>query len=65
MIDPRSPVIVGVGQAVERPPTRMPWCEPIELLERAVADALSDVDARNPLVVDTIAVADMLSWPVP
>jgi acetyl-CoA C-acetyltransferase len=64
MIDPRTPVVVGVGQKSQRtdPDTAR---QPIELLED-VARAAGD-DAGHGLLarVDTVAVVQIVSWPYP
>ncbi len=65
MIEPRTPVIVGVGQASQRPADLDDATEPIELLRRAVGDAIADAGASRGLAVDTIAIADMISWRYP
>jgi acetyl-CoA C-acetyltransferase len=65
MIDPRTPVIVGVGQVSQRPSHPDAALEPIDLLARATTDAINDAGARRPLTVDTIAIADMISWRYP
>ncbi len=65
MIEPRTPVIVGVGQASQRPADPGEATEPIDVLHRAATAAIDDAAADRDLVVDTIAVADMLSWRYP
>lgn len=65
MIDPRTPVIVGVGQSSQRPEHPSAALEPVDLLARATAAALADASARRPLTVDTVAVVDLMSWPYP
>ncbi|HMF03911.1 MAG TPA: hypothetical protein VKH17_03780, partial [Acidimicrobiia bacterium] len=67
MIDPRAAVLVGVGQAIQRPqePTRAR--EPIDLLADAARAADADAGtARSVLArIDTIAVVDIVSWKYP
>jgi acetyl-CoA C-acetyltransferase len=65
MIDPRTPVIVGVGQTSQRPSEPAAAAEPVDLLRRAADAAIADAAADRDLPVDTIAVADMLSWRYP
>ncbi|MGZ8752282.1 MAG: acetyl-CoA acetyltransferase [Acidimicrobiia bacterium] len=65
MIEPRTPVIVGVGQASQRPTDPDEATEPIDLLARAASAAVTDAGAGRDLAVDTIAIADMLSWRYP
>jgi len=67
MIDERTPVIVGVGQASQRFAEADRAEEPIALLAGAVREAEHDASARRtPLrEVDTVAVVDMLSWKYP
>ena len=65
MIDPRTPVVVGVGQASQRPADPGEATEPIDVLHRAADAAIADAGASRDLAVDTIAIADMLSWRYP
>lgn len=66
-VDPRAPVIVGVGQAQQRPEDPAAALEPIDLLGRAVEAALDDSGAPSALrtAVDTVAVVQIVSWPYP
>ncbi len=64
-MDPRTPVIVGVGQAQQRPVDPADALEPIALLERAAHTADSDAQASILDTVDTIAVVSIVSWPYP
>lgn len=66
MIDPRTPVIVGVGQRTQRCDDPADALEPIDLLREAARAA--GLDAVAPALmeqVDTIAVVDMVSWRYP
>jgi len=67
VIDPRTPVIVGVGQASQRLDEPAQAREPIDLLADAARAADSDAGgARSVLAaLDTIAVVDMVSWKYP
>lgn len=65
-VDPRTPVLVGTGQVTHRPgsgPT-----SPLELMveaaRRAAADAGSGGDALL-AGVQSVAVVDVFSWPIP
>jgi acetyl-CoA C-acetyltransferase len=62
-IDPRTPVIVGVGQTLQRTTDPSTAAEPVDLLADAARAALADVGA--PLGVDTVAVAEIISWRYP
>jgi acetyl-CoA C-acetyltransferase len=61
--DPRTPVVVGVGQASQQLPDPGAGVEPVELMSDAARTALAD--AARPLHVDTVAVAEILSWRYP
>jgi acetyl-CoA C-acetyltransferase len=67
MIDPSTPVLVGVGQAEQRPDDPTSALEPIDLLLRAASAALDDCGAGSAIVaaLDTIAVVQMVSWHYP
>src|SRR6478672_1921942 len=62
-IDPRTPVIVGVGQAVQRVADPSTAAEPVDLLAHAARAALDDARATVP--IDTVAVAEIISWRYP
>ncbi len=63
-IDPRTPVLVGVGQTQQRLDDPTAALEPIDLLAEAVRAADADTFAGRSMLasVDTVAVIDMLSW---
>jgi acetyl-CoA C-acetyltransferase len=67
VIDPRTPVIVGVGQTQQRPDDPLDALEPIDLLAGAAREAERDAAAARSLLasVDTVAVVQMVSWPYP
>ena len=67
MIDPRTPVIVGVGQAEQRSDSPADGREPIDLLADAARSADSDAHSRRSVAAsaDTAAVVQMVSWPYP
>src|SRR5690606_33227579 len=59
-IDPRTPVLVGVGQHLNRDE---PGREPVDLMVEAVRLAVEDTGANGVLpAVDTIAVVPTFSW---
>jgi acetyl-CoA C-acetyltransferase len=64
--DPRTPVIVGVGQRSQRAADAADALEPIDLLTEAAR--VAGVDAGAPRLLeqaDTVAVVDMVSWRYP
>jgi acetyl-CoA C-acetyltransferase len=64
MIDLRTPVVVGVGQTLQRtdPDTAR---QPIELLEDVARAAGADAGHGLLARVDTVAVVQIVSWPYP
>ncbi len=64
-VDARTPVIVGVGQAEQRPDDPAAGLEPIDLLAQAARTALDDAAAVRRLAVDTVGVVQIISWPYP
>ncbi|HEX5614927.1 MAG TPA: hypothetical protein VFZ83_07190 [Acidimicrobiia bacterium] len=64
MPDPRSPVVVGVGQTAQRVPADQAR-SPIELLVDAARRADADAGATRSLVdaLDVVAVVQIASWP--
>ncbi len=62
-LDPRTPVLVGAGQVTHRdgePPS------PLELMVRAARAAADDTGSAELLGrVQSVAVVDLFSWPVP
>jgi acetyl-CoA C-acetyltransferase len=66
-VDPRTPVLVGVGQTQQRVDDPTTALDPIDLLADAVHAADLDSGARRSLLaaIDTVAVIDMLSWKYP
>ena len=63
-MDPeRIPVIVGVGQTVNRPKTMKEIREPANLIEAAVRRAAQDAGAEGALAkTDLLGVVNILSW---
>ena len=65
MTEPRTAVIVGVGQTEQHPDDPTAALEPIDLLARAARDADADAQASLLSSVDTVAVVSIVSWPYP
>jgi acetyl-CoA C-acetyltransferase len=67
MVDPRTPVLVGAGQATQHPDDPARAREPIDLLADAARSAAADADANRSVLaaLDTIAVVDIVSWKYP
>lgn len=67
MIDPRTPVLVGVGQTQQRVDDLTTAQEPIALFADAARLADADSGARRSLLdaVDTVATVRIVSWPYP
>ena len=66
MIDPRTPVLVGVGQRSQRCDDPADALEPIGLLTEAARAAGIDAGAPGLLErADTVAVVDVVSWRYP
>jgi acetyl-CoA C-acetyltransferase len=61
-LDPRTPVIIGVGQYVHRADTLAEGIEPVELMERAVSAAVADAGLDGPPAADAVRVVGQLSW---
>ena len=65
MTNPRTAVIVGVGQSEQRPDDPTAALEPIDLLAVAARSAEADAKATLLTSVDTVAVVSIVSWPYP
>ncbi|MCU1454263.1 MAG: acetyl-CoA acetyltransferase, partial [Acidimicrobiales bacterium] len=62
-LDPRTPVIVGVGQLNQRVDQGAPALEPVDLMAEAARRAATDAGADALLAAaDTVAVVSVLSW---
>lgn len=61
-LDPRSPVIVGVGQYLHRANGIEDSLDAIALMERAVLAAASDAGLAGPPIPDVLRVVSLLSW---
>ena len=61
-LDPRTPVIIGVGQYVHRADTVDAGLEPVALMERAVLAAATDAGLDGPPAAEAVRVVGQLSW---
>ncbi|MCU1487998.1 MAG: hypothetical protein JWN67_4744 [Actinomycetia bacterium] len=62
-VDPRTPVIVGVGQRNQRVDKGAPPLEPVELMAEALRQAEADAGGAGLLAAaDTIAAVNVISW---
>ena len=61
-LDPRTPVIVGVGQHLHRADTVDDALEPLALMELAIAAASTDAGLDGPPSADALRVVSLLSW---
>jgi acetyl-CoA C-acetyltransferase len=62
-LDPRTPVLVGVGQLDVAAADADPADEPIDLIERVLRAAADDAGASRLLTaIDAVRVVSMLSW---
>jgi len=61
-IDPRTPVIIGVGQTLHHAAGLEDAKEPAQLMEEAIVAAASDAGLSGPPSFDSIRVVASLSW---
>jgi acetyl-CoA C-acetyltransferase len=61
-LDPRTPVIVGVGQYNHRADSLDDALEPAALMQRAVLDACSDAGLDGPPATDAVRVVSIIGW---
>jgi acetyl-CoA C-acetyltransferase len=61
-IDPRTPVVVGVGQYLHRAADLADALEPVALMERATLAAVADAGLDGLGTVDSVRVVGLLSW---
>jgi acetyl-CoA C-acetyltransferase len=61
-VDPRTPVIVGVGQFLHRADGIDDALEPVALMEHAVRAAVDDAGLAGPPPIDSLRVVSLLSW---
>lgn len=60
--DRHVPVIVGVGECLDRPVEVQEGLEPVELMARAVRSAQDDAGASLLAAVDSLDVVNLISW---
>ena len=61
-LDPRTPVLVGVGQVVRRDPDPASASEPLDLMLEAARRAADDAGGGLLSRLDSIRVVGVLSW---
>jgi acetyl-CoA C-acetyltransferase len=61
-IDPRLPVIVGVGQVLQRDVSIDDAREPVELMADAVQAAATDAGIASLATVESVRISQLLSW---
>ncbi len=61
-LDPRHPVIVGVGQFLNRAEDLDDALEPVALMERAVRAATADAQLTAPPDADSVRVVNLIGW---
>lgn len=61
-VDPRTPVIIGVGQQVDRPATLADGREPVALIEDAARAAVADAGLGSVPALDSVRIVRLLSW---
>lgn len=61
-LDPRTPVIVGVGQYLHRSESLADALEPVALMERSVLAAAADAGLDGPPCADSVRVVNIIGW---
>src|SRR5262249_21157759 len=61
-IDPRLPVIIGVGQTVQRASSVEEALEPVDLMAEAARAAAGDAGLGGVPPLDSVRVVQLLSW---
>jgi acetyl-CoA C-acetyltransferase len=61
-IDPRLPVIIGVGQTVQRAPSVEEALEPVDLMAEAARSAAADAGLVGLPALDSVRIVQLLSW---
>jgi acetyl-CoA C-acetyltransferase len=61
-LDPRTPVVIGVGQAVQRNAAVVDALDPVGLMEEAIREATADAKLAGVPTPDAIRVVSLLSW---
>ncbi len=62
VVDPRTPVLVGQGQALERDTSAATAPHPVALMAQAVHAAAADAGISLPRDIDAVRVVRLLSW---
>ena len=62
VVDPRTPVLVGQGQAIDRDVDPATSRHPVQLMAEAAQSAAEDAGIRLPHHVDALRVVRLLSW---
>ncbi|HAS09686.1 MAG TPA: hypothetical protein DCS55_04080 [Acidimicrobiaceae bacterium] len=61
-LDPRTPVIIGVGQRSQRVDRGEPELEPVDLMVVAGQAALEDASVTDAAAIDSVRTVGLLSW---
>lgn len=61
-LDPRTPVIIGVGQRSQRVDRGEPALEPVDLMVVAAEAALGDAGGVDASAIDSVRTVSLLSW---
>ena len=61
-LDPRSPVIIGTGQTLQRAATLADARSPIELMAESVRSAAADAKLSDVPAIDSIRIVQFFSW---
>jgi acetyl-CoA C-acetyltransferase len=61
-IDPRLPVIIGVGQTVQRANSVEEALEPVDLMAEAARAAAADAGVSGVPALDSVRIVQLLSW---
>ncbi|MCO8127664.1 acetyl-CoA acetyltransferase [Acidimicrobiia bacterium EGI L10123] len=61
-LDPRTPVIIGVGQRSQRVDRGEPELEPVDLMVVAGRAALEDASVTDASAIDSVRTVGLLSW---
>lgn len=61
-LDPRTPVIIGVGQRSQRVDRGEPALEPVDLMVVAAQEAASDAGGIDVTAIDSVRTVGLLSW---
>jgi acetyl-CoA C-acetyltransferase len=61
-VDPRAPVIVGVGQVLQRTDDLAAALDPASLMAEAVRNATADAGLRSTPAAESVRVVSLLSW---